>query len=75
MLHNMKMFRELCGTEPLKNVILATSFWGKVDQATKEMRERELDTTPEFWRSMIRKGSRTARFTDRASALSMISNQ
>lgn len=73
-LRNLKMFRELCGTEPLKNVILATSFWGKVDKGTGERREEELKTTPEFWGGMIRKGSRTARFTDRASALSIISS-
>ncbi|KAI9866987.1 MAG: hypothetical protein M1813_000385 [Trichoglossum hirsutum] len=73
-LRNLKMFRELCGDEPLKNVILVTSFWDSVFRQTGEMREEELRTTPEFWGGMIRRGSRIARFEGRTSALSIILN-
>lgn len=71
-LRNLKMFRKLCGEDPLKNVILVTSFWEKVDEEIGKRHEEELRTTPEFWGSMLRKGSRMARFTDRASGLTII---
>ncbi|KAF2000625.1 hypothetical protein P154DRAFT_199661 [Amniculicola lignicola CBS 123094] len=71
-MRNLKMFRELCGDEPLKNVILVTSFWDQVQQATARMREEELRTTPEFWGRMIGRGSRINRFEGRESALHII---
>lgn len=73
-LRNLKMFRELCGPDPLKNVMLVTTFWGEVDHTVAEARERELATTPEFWGSMIRRGSRIARFTDAESAVDIVSS-
>ena len=36
------MFRKLCGESTLKNVILVTNMWGKVDRDVGEAREREL---------------------------------
>jgi len=36
------MFRKLCGDSTLKNVILVTNMWGKVEQNVGESREREL---------------------------------
>ena len=36
------MFRKLCGESTLKNVILVTNMWGKVEQSVGEAREREL---------------------------------
>ena len=71
-LRNLKMFRKLCGEDPLKNVVLATSFWGKVDEEIGIRHEEELRTTPEFWGALLRKGSRMARFTDRSSAMTII---
>lgn len=72
-LRNLKMFRELCGSEPLKNVMLITTFWGKVDQPMAERREEELRTTPDFWGGMLRRGSRMGRFHDtQKSALGII---
>lgn len=72
-LRNLRMFRELCGRDPLKNVIVATSFWSNVAPRMGDNREEELRTTPEFWGEMIRRGSRMARFNDsRASALEII---
>lgn len=71
-MRNLKMFRELCGDEPLKNVILVTSFWDEVQATTAKMREDELRATPEFWGRMIRKGSRISRFEGRESALDIV---
>ena len=71
-LRNLKMFRQLCGAKPLKNVILATTFWGQVDKELAEKREAELKTTPEFWGDMLTQGSTIKRLKDRRSALEII---
>lgn len=74
-LRNLKMFREICGDDPLKNVILVTSFWGNVDRVQGELRERELCVDDRFWGAMISRGSRVQRFTDdRNSALNIVSS-
>lgn len=36
------MFRKLCGESTLKNVVIVTNMWGKVEQSVGESREREL---------------------------------
>lgn len=36
------MFRKLCGESTLKNVVIVTNMWGKVEQSVGEAREREL---------------------------------
>jgi hypothetical protein len=72
-LRNLKMFRELCGRDPLRNVILATTFWGKVDKAEALEREKQLRDTEDFWGGMLESGSTMKRLTDRDSALKIIS--
>ena len=76
-LRNLLMFRELCGENPLKNVILVTTGWGtaaaagRLDQATQN--ERQLRTEPQFWENMIKRGSDIKKFEDtRKSALDII---
>jgi len=39
---NFRMFRKLCGDSTLKNVVLVTNMWGKVERDVGEGREREL---------------------------------
>jgi len=53
------MFEKLCGPSALQNVILTTTMWDEVDEATGLMREEELRT--KYWKSMITFGSRMAR--------------
>ncbi|KAF7189755.1 hypothetical protein HII31_08862 [Pseudocercospora fuligena] len=60
-LRNLKMFRELCGNDPLQNVVLATTFWDTVQAEAGARRETELKDTFEFWGGMIKRGSRMAR--------------
>lgn len=48
------------------------NFWGEVDANTARSREEELRATPEFWGSMLRKGSSMDRFTDATSAIKII---
>ncbi|KAJ6024302.1 hypothetical protein N7540_005099 [Penicillium herquei] len=71
-LRNLRMFRQLCGDDPLKNVILATSFWDKVSEQLGAERESELRIKPEFWGRMIQRGSQVTRFTDCDSALKIV---
>jgi len=76
-LRNLLMFRELCGENPLKNVILVTTGWGtakaagRLEQATEN--ERQLRAEPQFWQNMIKRGSDVKKFNDtRESALDII---
>jgi hypothetical protein len=70
---NLLMFKKLCGTNALQNVILATTMWNKVTLEEGADREDELKANSEFWGWMISKGSRVERHTnDRESALRLI---
>ncbi|KAG0694751.1 kinase-like domain-containing protein [Suillus ampliporus] len=60
-LRNLSMFKKLCGTNALENVILTTTMWDGVPQDIELQREHQLKT--QFWQEMILHGSRTARFT------------
>ncbi|CAG8261014.1 unnamed protein product [Penicillium salamii] len=71
-LRNLRLFRRLCGENPLKNVVLATTFWGAVNEQTGASREEELRQRPEFWGNMVDHGSRMMRVTDRASTLEIV---
>ena len=63
-MRNLAMFRKLCGPDPMKNVILATSFWSKVTEETGVEREHQLRTHPEFWKEMIEEGAQMERIGD-----------
>ena len=54
------MFRQLCGDEGLRNVILVTTMHGLVDDATRN--EREADLRANYWSSMEARGAQYARF-------------
>jgi hypothetical protein len=38
---NFKMFREICGENTLKNVVIVTNTWGAVSKEIGEAREQE----------------------------------
>ncbi|KAI5992853.1 P-loop containing nucleoside triphosphate hydrolase protein [Pisolithus marmoratus] len=59
-LRNYNMFKELCGKENFKNVILVTTMWDEVTEEAGLAREKELQS--DFWRSMICLGSTIHRF-------------
>ena len=72
-MRNLNMFRKLCGPDPMENIILTTSFWGKVTKEEGLAKETELRTNPDFWAEMIEEGAKTARFENtRESGLSLI---
>lgn len=74
---NLVVFRELCGEDPLSNVILVTTGWGdanktgELDQALEN--EVQLRVDKDFWQPMIARGSKVEKFEDtRDSALDII---
>lgn len=72
-LKNLDMFQKLCGDNALQNVIVVTTMWREVTEATGCKREKELES--EYWQSMIECGSQMRRFHDcHASAWEIIKN-
>jgi len=53
------MFRKLCGDSTLKNVVLVTNMWGKVEQGVAEAREQELADV--FFKPALDKQAQLAR--------------
>lgn len=68
-MRNLHMFKELCGKDCFQSVLLATTFWGSVDERQALQNENELKTTEEFWGEMLDLGCSYLRYTgNRASA-------
>ncbi|KAJ0116799.1 hypothetical protein J7T55_009950 [Diaporthe amygdali] len=61
-LRNLRMFKELCGEDAYKHVVLATSMWGKEDHEKALGRERELVAEGGFWSTMKERGSSVMRW-------------
>jgi len=61
---NIHMFRELCGTNGLSSVVLATTMWDALPTDKAEEREDELKTKPEFWGSLVEHGCAVIRQDD-----------
>ncbi|KAF8466339.1 P-loop containing nucleoside triphosphate hydrolase protein, partial [Kalaharituber pfeilii] len=59
-LRNLRVFQKLCGEASLQHVILVTTHWASVSEATGESRENELLNS--YWRGMREKGSKVMRF-------------
>lgn len=64
-LRNLRMFRQLCGEEFLKekNVMLATTFWDLVGQDVGIARENELLETDSFFKDMKQQGCEVVRMS------------
>jgi hypothetical protein len=57
---HLRTFEKLCGQDALQNVILATTMWDEVDEATGIMEEEKMKT--KYWNKMLECGSTTGRF-------------
>jgi hypothetical protein len=53
--HNLRILRQLCGSDHYAHIALVTSHWDQVDPAEGEAREEQLRT--DFWPDMIEKGA------------------
>lgn len=72
-LRNINMFKELCGDDAYKHVVLSTSMWGKEDYSISVGRESELKEENGFWGFMHSRGSPIMRWdNDRTSALRIV---
>ncbi|KIL67658.1 hypothetical protein M378DRAFT_73626 [Amanita muscaria Koide BX008] len=58
---NFKMFRELCGDDSLKNVLIVTNMWGEVDLQVGLARENELSSKDIFFKPALDKGAQSLR--------------
>ncbi|KAG8718280.1 hypothetical protein FRC09_012903 [Ceratobasidium sp. 395] len=59
---NFKVFRELCGKDALKNVIITTNMWHDPPQESELAREQELQDSPTFFQPVLAKGARMMRY-------------
>ncbi|KAF9004208.1 P-loop containing nucleoside triphosphate hydrolase protein [Cyathus striatus] len=59
---NLDMFKELCGTEAMKSVILGTTKWTDVSPGLGASRENQLRET--YWAEFLKHGSSIHRFSD-----------
>ncbi|GIZ48284.1 hypothetical protein CKM354_001135200 [Cercospora kikuchii] len=76
-LRNLKMFKDLCGESPMKNVVLATNRWedARVTGQEQQARDKEVElrTRTEFWQPLLKRGAQMMRCEDdRESALSIV---
>ncbi|KAG6912003.1 hypothetical protein DXG01_000251 [Tephrocybe rancida] len=70
---NLEMFRELCGYEAVRNVVLATTKWEEVSLELGNRREQQLREN--YWKHMLELGSQMLRFRgqhDTASAWEIV---
>ncbi|KAJ3513209.1 hypothetical protein NLJ89_g3077 [Agrocybe chaxingu] len=56
----LNTFKQICGDEVLKYVLLVTTMWDDVEQEVGCARESDL--CKKYWKTMIAQGSRTVRF-------------
>jgi len=63
-IRSLAMFRKLCGSEAMKNVILATTFWNQVDPQEAKAKLHKLQTNPLFWAEMLAEGARVEKYDD-----------
>jgi hypothetical protein len=61
-LQNLRMFTKVCGDDAIKNVILATTMWTKVERDVGKRREKELKER--YWAGLLNSGARAMPFGD-----------
>lgn len=71
-IRTFEIFRQVCGDDALKNVLLVTNRWHEVDPVVGAQREHQL--RDKFWNYMLNRGSNMARFHGtRDSAIALVS--
>ncbi|EDR09680.1 uncharacterized protein LACBIDRAFT_319013 [Laccaria bicolor S238N-H82] len=59
----MAMFKKLCGDDPLKNVVVVTTFWDETESLEGGIQtETELKTKDKFFKGLVEGGSKTREF-------------
>ncbi|KDQ53039.1 hypothetical protein JAAARDRAFT_80899 [Jaapia argillacea MUCL 33604] len=61
-LRNIRMFRQLCGTQSMRNVVILTTMWDQLGDIREGVgREHELRTAPGIFKDLIDAGARLVR--------------
>lgn len=71
-LRNLYMFKELCGEDAYKHVVLATSMWSKEEPSIAAKREKELISNGNFWKAMKDRGSSVMRWLGDADSARLV---
>jgi len=58
---NMTMFKKLCGPDPLKNVVVVTTFWDEIELVQGIEFETELKTKDRFFKELVEGKSKFVR--------------
>ena len=58
---NMTMFKKLCGSDPLKNVVVVTTFWDEIELVQGIEFETELKTQDKFFKGLVEGKSKFVR--------------
>ncbi|KAH8704540.1 P-loop containing nucleoside triphosphate hydrolase protein, partial [Phaeosphaeriaceae sp. PMI808] len=67
---NLRVIRKLCGESNLSAIALTTTFWDSVDAAEALARQREMESTSQYWKDMVDRGSKSFSWDDgRSTAL------
>ena len=70
---SLNIVKMLCGDDSIVNVVIATSMWNHVDEATGNSREEELRSSDEMFQPLVRKGVKMLRHSNtRDSAIKII---
>ncbi|KAI5456321.1 P-loop containing nucleoside triphosphate hydrolase protein [Mariannaea sp. PMI_226] len=70
---NLFMFKKICGTDALHNVLLVTTMWELAETSTGELRETDLVNTEDFWGVLARSGAQVQRHNNsRESAMALL---
>ncbi|KDQ55904.1 hypothetical protein JAAARDRAFT_59361 [Jaapia argillacea MUCL 33604] len=69
---NFRMFRQLCGDETLKNVVIVTSMWDRTDYGTAVSRERELSSSDDCFKVALDHGAKFTRHQNNMSSAQSI---
>jgi hypothetical protein len=69
---NFRMFRSLCGDGALRNVVIVTNMWSRVEPEVGEAREAELRGEDMFFKPAIERGTRMARHENTVSSTETI---
>ncbi|KAJ7443402.1 P-loop containing nucleoside triphosphate hydrolase protein [Mycena galericulata] len=56
-IRNLRMFKELCGAETFKNVVILTTFWDRVAKAEGNKREDEMMKKSRFFKDLVAGGA------------------
>ena len=59
---NMTMFKKLCGPDPLKNVVVVTTFWDEIELLQGIEFETELKTKDKFFKGLAEGKSKFVRY-------------